>query len=187
MLKVELHAHTSDDPEDYIPYTVERLVNRMAALRYDAVAITLHNRQLDLEPFRDAARARGVVLIPGIERSIEGKHVLLLNYPAHAAAAVQRFEDLASLRDRFKGLVIAPHPFFGVSSCVGAALERLPYLFDAVELHALYPRVSTLIDAPSGGPAVTTNQWPSMGHPSSGTTRHDLVFGRRRTIARGDL
>ena len=28
MLKVELHAHTADDPEDFVPHTVERLVDR---------------------------------------------------------------------------------------------------------------------------------------------------------------
>ena len=44
MLKVELHAHTADDPEDFVPHTVERLVDRVAELGYDAVAITLHNR-----------------------------------------------------------------------------------------------------------------------------------------------
>lgn len=46
MLKVELHAHTADDPEGFVPHTVESLVDRVAELGYDAVAITLHNRQL---------------------------------------------------------------------------------------------------------------------------------------------
>ena len=46
MPKVELHAHTADDPEDFVPHTVEPLVDRVAELGYDAVAITLHNWQL---------------------------------------------------------------------------------------------------------------------------------------------
>ena len=68
MLKVELHAHTADDPEDFVPHTVERLVDRGAELGYDAIAITLLNRQLDLERDRDYARSRDIVLIPGVER-----------------------------------------------------------------------------------------------------------------------
>ena len=140
MLKVELHAHTADDPEDFIPYTLERLVDRVAALGYDAIAITLHNRQLDVEPYRAYARSRGVVLIPGVERSIEGCHTLLINFPADAAEAVQTFQDLATLKSRGDGLVIAPHPYFPVAHCLGPELDRHPDLFDAVEVHAMHAR-----------------------------------------------
>ena len=140
MLKVELHAHTADDPEDYIPHTVERLVDRVAELGYDAIAITLHNRQLDVEPYREYARLRDIVLIPGVERSIGGCHTLLINFPPAEAEAVHTFEDLAMLRMRTTGLVIAPHPYFPVPSCLRAELDRHPDLFDAVELHAMYAR-----------------------------------------------
>ena len=140
MLKVELHAHTADDPEDFIPHTVERLVDRVAELGYDAIAITLHNRQLDVEPYREHARARGVTLIPGVERSIAGRHTLLINFPAAAAEAVDTFDDLATLRRQRDGLVVAPHPYFPVSSCLRRELDRHPDLFDAVELHAMYSR-----------------------------------------------
>ncbi len=140
MLKVELHAHTSDDPVDYIPHTVDRLVDRAADLGYDAIAITLHDRQLDVEPYREYARSRGIVLIPGVERSIEGRHALLINFPAAAAEAAETFGDLAALRAAHDGLVIAPHPYYPVSSCLQRDLDRHPDLFDAVELNALYTR-----------------------------------------------
>ena len=70
MLKVELHAHTSDDPVDRIPHTSRELIDRAADLGYHALAITLHERQLDIAPLRPYAADRGIVLIPGIERSI---------------------------------------------------------------------------------------------------------------------
>lgn len=141
MLKVELHAHTADDPEDYIPYTLERLVDQLAVQGYDAVAITLHERQLDLAPYHAYAAGRGVVLLPGVERSIEGRHTLLINYPAAAAEAVRTFDDLAELRaSHHDGLVVAPHPYYPLSSCLHKAIDRRPELFDAVELHALYTR-----------------------------------------------
>ena len=140
MLKVELHAHTVDDPEDYVPHTVERLIDRVAELGYHAIAITLHDRQLDVEPYRDYAGSRDIVLIPGVERSIDGRHTLLINFPAAATEAVHTFDDLARLRTQSDGLVIAPHPYFPVSSCLRLELDRHPDLFDAVEIHALYSR-----------------------------------------------
>ena len=45
MVKVELHTHTADDPVDRIPYTSEQLIDRAAAHGYDALSITLHERQ----------------------------------------------------------------------------------------------------------------------------------------------
>ena len=80
MLKVELHSHTADDPLDPIPYSTRDLIDRAAVLGYDALAITLHDRQLDVRPLEAYAADRGLILIPGIERTIEGKHVVLLNF-----------------------------------------------------------------------------------------------------------
>ena len=111
MLKVELHAHTADDPLDAIPHTTTQLIERAAEMGYDALALTLHDRQLDLVPYASFARERGVTLIPGIERTIQGKHVLLLNF-RRGAEDVQTFADLSRLKQREPGLVIAPHPFF---------------------------------------------------------------------------
>jgi predicted metal-dependent phosphoesterase TrpH len=139
MLKVELHTHTADDPHDKIPYSTHQLIDRAAELGYDALAVTLHDKQLDPAQFTDYARERGITLIPGIERTIEGKHVLLLNF-RRGTEEVQSFGDLARLRQREAGLVIAPHPFFPHSSCLGRLLERHAALFDAVEWNAMFTR-----------------------------------------------
>ncbi len=139
MLKVDLHIHTSDDPIDPIPYSTLELVDRAAQLGFDAIAITLHDHQLDIEPIRAYAAARGIVLIPGVERTIEGRHVLLLNY-SRAADSVYTFEDLARLREREHGLVIAPHPYFPAGSALRGALDRHAELFDAVEWNAMFTR-----------------------------------------------
>ena len=99
MLKVELHSHTADDPYDRIPYTTRELIDRAAQLGYDALAVTLHDRQLDIQRLESYAVERGITLIPGIERSIQGKHVLLLNF-RRGAEEVHSFDDLARLRQR---------------------------------------------------------------------------------------
>jgi len=139
MLKVDLHIHTADDPADRIPYQTHELLDRAAELGFDALAITLHDRQLDLAPFRAYAAARGIVLIAGIERTIQGRHVLLLNY-SRAAETVETFDDLARLKEREHGLVIAPHPFFPARSALRGLLSKYAHLFDAVEWNAMFTR-----------------------------------------------
>jgi predicted metal-dependent phosphoesterase TrpH len=137
MLKIDFHTHTSDDPHDVIPYTTKELIDRAALLGFDALAVTLHNRQLAIDSLIPYAAKRGIVLIRGVERTIEGKHVLLLNF-RRGTEDVRSFEDLARLRQRERGLVIAPHPFFPNSSCLGRLMDRHAGLFDAVEYNGMF-------------------------------------------------
>src|SRR2546423_8744848 len=137
MLKVELHTHTADDPVDRIPYSTRTLIDRAAALGFDALAVTLHDHQLDLRPWHRYAADRGIVLIPGVERTIEGRHVLLLNF-AQGADRVRTFADLAALKRSVPGVVVAPHPFFPATSCLWRDLDRHADLFDAVERNAMF-------------------------------------------------
>ena len=139
MLKVELHTHTADDPIDAIPHTTFQLIDRAAVLGYDALAVTLHDHQLDLRRFAPYAAERGIVLIPGVERTVEGRHVLLLNF-ARGTEDVRTFADLARLKASVPGLVVAPHPFFPAAACLRGALERHADLFDAVERNAMFIR-----------------------------------------------
>lgn len=140
VLKVELHSHTSDDPVDTIPHSTLELIDRAAELHYDALAITLHDRQLDVRPLASYAAARGVTLIPGIERTIEGRHVLLLNF-SPATEGVQSFADLARLKSSESGLVVAPHPFFPIGPSLGEMMDPYGHMFDAVECNAMFTRV----------------------------------------------
>jgi len=140
MLKVELHTHTADDPSDRIPYSTCDLIDRAAELGFDALAVTLHDRQLDPASFKAYARARGITLIPGIERTIDGRHVLLLNF-SRAAESVLSFEQLARLKQREGGLVVAPHPFFPAGSALRGYMNRYADLFDAVEYNAMFTSV----------------------------------------------
>ena len=139
MLKVELHAHTSDDVAERIPHTTFALIDLSVELGYDALAITLHDKQLELRPFVSYARERRLLLIPGVERTIRRKHVLLINFPPEAAR-VESFEEIAQLKARSRGLVIAPHPFYLTPASLYGLIDRYASLFDAVEFNALYTR-----------------------------------------------
>ena len=138
MLKIELHSHTSDDPTDLIPYDTFELIDRAATHGYQALAITLHDRQLDPAPFAGAARERAITLIPGIERTIGGRHVLLLNFSPAATAAVRTFDDVRRLKQRECGLVIAPHPFFPAPSSLMSLAVAHQDIFDAVEYNGMF-------------------------------------------------
>jgi predicted metal-dependent phosphoesterase TrpH len=139
VLKVELHAHTSVDPLDAVRHSSRELIDRAAALGYQALAITPHDRYFDPAADREYAAARGLVLLPGIERTISHAHILLVNFPP-ACAQVQTLEEIAALkRAHPQGLVVAPHAFFPTRSALGrATLDRYADLFDAVELNALF-------------------------------------------------
>jgi predicted metal-dependent phosphoesterase TrpH len=69
MLKADLHIHTADDPSDHISYSTLDVIEHAAELGYGAIAITLHDAQLDPAPLQAYAAARGIVLVHGIERS----------------------------------------------------------------------------------------------------------------------
>ena len=137
MLKVELHTHTDHDPLDRVPHSARQLIDHAASLGYGGLAITLHDRFYDSARDAGYARERGVALIPGIERTIEGRHVLLLNFPREAEM-VRTFEDLAALKRRSGGLVVAPHAFYPTGTSVGRRLDTYCGLFDAIEYNAMY-------------------------------------------------
>jgi predicted metal-dependent phosphoesterase TrpH len=138
-IKIELHAHTSDDPVDRIPHTTRELIDHAALLKYGALAITLHDRQLDLSPHLEYARALGIILLRGIERTVEGRHLLLINFPQDVEQ-VETFADVAELKARTRGLVIAPHPYYPVASSMGRVLDQHADLVDAVEWNAMYTK-----------------------------------------------
>jgi predicted metal-dependent phosphoesterase TrpH len=132
VLRVDLHLHTREDPADHIVHDAYGLIERASVIGFDALAITLHDRQLTDRRLFEYARDRGVTLLPGVERTVEGRHVLLINFPK-GTEQVRTFADLAVLRGRSNGLVIAPHPFFPNRPSLRSRLDAHADLFDAVE------------------------------------------------------
>jgi predicted metal-dependent phosphoesterase TrpH len=138
MIKVELHAHTSDDPGDRIPHSTEALLDHAGACGYGALAITLHNRWFDPSPWSARADRLGITLLSGIEKGIEGKHILVINVPRVVEDA-RTFDDLRTLkRGAPDSLFVAPHPFYPISSALGPLMDELADLVDAVEINAMY-------------------------------------------------
>ncbi|MBI2371311.1 MAG: PHP domain-containing protein [Deltaproteobacteria bacterium] len=136
-LKADFHLHTSEDPRDRVRYSARELIDRAAAEGYQVLAITCHDAVVYDEPLRAYAAARGIVLIPGVEATIQGCHVVLLNMPGYRAGT---FPSLAALREhKPDGVVaIAAHPFFPRSHCLRTLLAPYLDVFDAIEYCHFY-------------------------------------------------
>ena len=134
-LKVDLHLHTAEDPLDHIRYTAKELISKAADESFDVISITNHHQLTFNQDLSSYAQQRGILLIPGIEMTIQRRHVLVLNPPPHKTCS--DFLSLSKLR-RPETLIVAPHPYFpGTYSLNGYLLKHL-HLFDALEYCHFY-------------------------------------------------
>ena len=81
-LKADFHMHTKDDPQDYkfVRHSAEELIDHAASLKFQVLSITNHDKITYSPYLREYAAHRGILLLPGAEATIEGKHVLIINY-----------------------------------------------------------------------------------------------------------
>jgi hypothetical protein len=134
-LKADLHLHTAEDPLDRVRYTAKELISKAADEGFDVISITNHHRMTFNQDLFFHAQGMGILLIPGIEMTIQRRHVLVLNPPPYKMCA--DFFSLSKLR-RPDTLIIAPHPYFpGTYSLNGYLLKHLD-LFDALEYCHFY-------------------------------------------------
>jgi len=134
-LKADLHLHTAEDPLDRVRYTAKELISKAADEGFDVISITNHHRMTFNQDLFFHAQGMGILLIPGIEMTIQRRHVLVLNPPPYKTCA--DFFSLSKLR-RPDTLIIAPHPYFpGTYSLNGYLLKHLD-LFDALEYCHFY-------------------------------------------------
>jgi predicted metal-dependent phosphoesterase TrpH len=138
LLKADFHIHTREDPHDFIRYTAVELLEEAARQGFQVIALTCHNKRIHNEELRRRAADLGILLIPGVEAAIEGKHTLLLDLP-YSRLRVRTFAHVRALK-RDGGLVVAPHPFFPAPKCLGSKLRENLDLFDAIEFSHFYTR-----------------------------------------------
>lgn len=136
-LKADLHLHTREG-EGFIAYDARGLIDRAAREGFQVLSITNHDTLTFSEQLAAYARERGVLLIPGVEATIEGRHVLLYNIDV-PPDRIRTFADLRRLKSP-DWLVVAPHPFFPGPTCLWSRLLEEIDLFDAVEFCHFYTR-----------------------------------------------
>ncbi|GMV94721.1 MAG: hypothetical protein AMXMBFR82_44990 [Candidatus Hydrogenedentota bacterium] len=137
-LKADLHTHVADDPFDTLSHSAEMLIDAVAAAGMDVLAITCHDLNLYQDRLAEYATRRNLLLVPGIEKFISRKHVLILNpHPDHLMAG--SFDELREI-GRKDAAFIAPHPYYPAPSSLMGDLVRHIDLFDAIEWSSLYVR-----------------------------------------------
>jgi predicted metal-dependent phosphoesterase TrpH len=138
-LRADLHVHTRE-AEPFIAYGAREAILRAARAGFRVLSVTNHNTLTFDTELNACARDHGVVLIPGVEVTVEGRHVLVYN----ADVSIEKISTFAGLR-RYRTpewLVMAPHPFFPTSYCLREKLWQHIELFDAIEFSHFYtPRV----------------------------------------------
>ena len=81
MLKIDLHTHCNEDPVDrWIKHSAKELIDHAASLNFNVISITCHNKVVYSKGLNEYAKEKDILLIPGAERDIEGRHVLLYNF-----------------------------------------------------------------------------------------------------------
>ena len=181
--RVDFHHHVDTDPEDVIGYSAVELAAAARGHGLDAIAITPHDGLFDDPGAVEAAARAGVLVIPGIEKKIGGREVLILNVRPGEVGEGFSFDDLRRLRatagDRV--LTVAPHPFYPLKTSLGRALDGVADCIDAVEVAHLH---GFGID-----PNVRAERWATAhGKPLlANSDTHDLtMLGRNLTEVEAD-
>ncbi len=141
MLKADLHLHSKEDPEDYsiVKHSAKELIDIASKENFEVLSITLHNKVLYNEEIVKYAEERNILLIPGCERTIEKKHVLLYNFSQEEIERINSFEDLRKMKCSHN-LVIAPHPYYPHPRALMTKLKKNLDLFDAIEHSHFYTK-----------------------------------------------
>jgi len=138
-LRADLHIHTRE-AEPFITYDAREAIARAAREGYHVLSISNHDTQTFNAELSAFARDQGIVLIPGVEVTVEGRHVLVYN----ADVDVDKITTFAGLK-RYRTpewLVVAPLPFFPAPYCLRGQLWQEIELFDAIEFSHFYtPRI----------------------------------------------
>jgi predicted metal-dependent phosphoesterase TrpH len=138
-LRMELHSHTDFDPVDWIEHSAEQLIDEAARQEIGVLAVTCHRAVQWSTALKLYAESLGVLLIPAVEASIEGKDVLI--YGLERYQHPMTFNHLRRMRqENPKIFTVAPHPFYPGRTCLGHLLFRHQDCFDAIEYCHFYTR-----------------------------------------------
>lgn len=133
--KASLHLHTKEDHEDgsIIKYSIYDLIDEAKRLDFKILALTGHKTFIFKPEYGEYAREMGILLIPGIEAEIKGRHCLILNCE-QSTEQIKTIDDLiAYKRSHSECFIIAPHPNHKIKSLGLALVEKYLEAFDAIE------------------------------------------------------
>ncbi|MAF51336.1 MAG: hypothetical protein CMH64_04575 [Nanoarchaeota archaeon] len=134
MLKAQLHIHSHEDPRDRGGYTAKDVIDKASELNFDVIAFTFHDILFYPQEIQEYAKSKDILLIPGIEKTIEKSHVLILGLTE--LPELNKIEDLKKLPE--EALIIAAHPFLPLLQSLKEKLLENIDLFHGIEHHFFY-------------------------------------------------
>lgn len=144
MLKCDFHIHSKEDSYDsWILYSAKDLIDRAYDLGFDVISFTFHNIQFKDKAVSEYAKSKGILLLPGVEKTIEGKHILLYNFKDSELDKINKISDIRKYKSK-TNLVVAPHPFFKLKICMGSELNKYKDVFDGLEISEFYSWILNL-------------------------------------------
>lgn len=141
MLKAEFHTHFNYDTNDfYIKYNIYDLIDEAKQKKFDVLGVTCHDKFFYDKKAEKYAKKNNIILIFGIEKTIEKKHVLILNTNKQSEK-INTFHDLKNFKLENKEiLIIAPHPYFPTNHCLNDKIIEYKEIFDAFELSFFFTK-----------------------------------------------
>ena len=149
MLKCDFHMHTNLIQKNEGNYSPHVLVDALVRQKFDVAAITEHAsirlggklRQFPqalktYHSIKAYAKRKGLLLLPGFEKHIEGKEVVVLNYLGDLTR-INTFADLERIKAD-GAFFFAPHPFYYLPTNLGDTLLNHLDLIDAIEYSHYY-------------------------------------------------
>ena len=134
VLKTNLHFHVSLDESPIIDYDIHQYIDFAKEKDFDVLAYTPHRKFLFRPEYADYAARKNILLIPGMEIEIDGKHIVLVNC-GKEAEKIKTFEDLGAYKQKNPQVfVIAPHPYVLSPKSLRSKLSENITLFDTLEL-----------------------------------------------------
>lgn len=139
--KVQFHAHTKSDPEDCLFHSDKDLIDKAHSHNYDVLAITCHNKIAHTKELEEYAAEKGILLIPGMEKTVEKCHVVIINAKKEAEQ-IKTFDELRKYKSNNPDtLIFAAHPYhpfpLGLLS-LGNELDKNIDIFDAIEFSSFH-------------------------------------------------
>ncbi|MDI6821222.1 MAG: PHP domain-containing protein [Patescibacteria group bacterium] len=139
--KTNLHFHTNDDPRDKgIKHSFYEGIDKAKKLGFEIIALACHQKLINLPEYHNYAAKNNILLINGIERAIEKKHVVILNADQESET-INTFAELEKYKKQHPEIfILAAHPFFYGNYSLKEKLEPNIKIFDAIELSWFYSK-----------------------------------------------
>jgi len=147
-IKADLHIHSGEDIYDTINYTVYELIDELDYQNFNCFALTLHDHILNdkkLKSINDYSKSKGIFFIPGVEATIQGKHILIYNIKKHDLNDLKRLSHLHNLSMKYYDInrrstfmIVTSHPFFPDKACIKNEIWNHYDYLNGVEYNSFY-------------------------------------------------